>query len=500
MKKGFDSEEYLKEQSKYILERVHHYDKLYLEFGGKLFNDLHAHRVLPGFDSNAKVALLKKLRDQIEVIICIYAGDIERNKVNENLGITYDQEVLKLIDDLRAQGIPVNSVVLTRYAEQPSAKIFMNRLERRGFRVYVHRSIEGYPTDIDKVVSDAGYGSNPYIPTDKPIVVVTAPGPGNGKLATCLSQLYHEAKRGVSAGYSKFETFPVWDLPLKHPVNVAYEAATVDLKDINMIDDYHVEAYDKVAVNYNRDIETFPVLKRILEKISGKESEFKSPTDMGVNCVSSGIFDDAAVQEAAKQEIIRRFFKASVDYKKGLIDAEAFERSRMLMEKMNLSERDRKVVLAARETAATMSSSDLEPACVVALELNDGTLITGKRKNMMQATAAAVLNALKYLAKINDGIYLLSPVVLQPILKLKQHTSHLQESLLNLNEILIALSMSAATNPMAQAAFDCIGALDGVNLHSTTILTTNDEKTLRALGIDYTSDDAFATDKLFYGM
>ncbi len=500
MKAGFDSKRYLEEQSKFILERVAKYDKLYLEFGGKLFNDMHAKRVLPGFDANAKVELLKRLKNEIEVIICMYAGDIERNKINENLGITYDSEVMKLIDDLKAQGIPVNSVVLTRYADQPGAKIFVNKLERRDIKVYIHRAIEGYPSDIDRVVSETGYGVNPYIKTEKPIVVVTAPGPGNGKLATCLSQLYHEAQQGLIAGYSKFETFPVWNLPLKHPVNVAYEAATVDLKDINMLDFYHMDAYGTMAVNYNRDIETFPILKRILEKITGRESDFKSPTDMGVNCISAGIFDDAVVAEAANQEIIRRYFKALVDYKKGRVDLDAFERSRMLMEKMDLSENDRKVVPVARDLAGTTLGSEDETVSVVALELHDGTIITGKRKSMMQATAAAVLNALKYLAGINDNIYLLSPVVLKPIGELKRKTSHLQEQLLDLNEILIALSMSAATNPSAHAAFSCIDQLDGTNLHSTTILNANDEKTLRALGIDYTSDDDYATENLFYGI
>lgn len=499
MTNGFDSKKYLEEQSKYILERVDLFDKLYLEFGGKLFNDMHAKRVLPGFDPNIKVSLLRRLREKIEVIICMYAGDIERNKINENLGITYDMEVMKLIDDLKAQGIPVNSVVLTRYADQPAAKVFVNRLERRDIKVYVHRNIEGYPSDIDTVVSDAGYGTNPYIETTRPIVVVTAPGPGNGKLATCLSQLYYESRMGIKAGYSKFETFPVWDLPLKHPVNVAYEAATVDLKDINMLDFYHMEAYGRVAVNYNRDIETFPILKRIVERITGRESDFKSPTDMGVNCISSGITDGDAVIQAANDEIIRRYFKASVDYKKGRIDSEAFERSRILMEKMGLSETDRKVVPAARQLADSMTMDEMENATAVVLELKDGTLITGKRKSLMQATAAAILNALKFLAGINDNIYLLSPVVLEPISQLKQKTSHAQEQLLDLNEILIALSMSAATNPSAQAAFNFIDQLDGTNLHSTTILNTSDEKMLRALGIDYTSDDEYATDKLFYG-
>lgn len=499
MKQGFSSQKYLEEQSKYILKRVNNYDKLYLEFGGKLFNDMHAKRVLPGFEQNAKVELLKKMRDEIEVIICIYAGDIERNKINENLGISYDMEVLKLIDDLKAESIPVNSVVLTRYQDQPSAKIFVNKLSRRNIPVYIHHNIEGYPADIEKVVSDEGYGSNPYIETTKPIVVVTAPGPGNGKLATCLNQLYHEAKKGLIAGYSKFETFPVWDLPLKHPVNVAYESATVDLKDINMIDFYHMEAYNRTTVNYNRDIETFPVLKRILEKITGKESEFQSPTDMGVNLISAGIEDDEAVQEAAKQEIIRRYFKARVDYKKGQLDGEAFERSRMLMEKMGLVEDMLKPVPVARACVQEAGKGkDDEISSVVAIELADGSMVTGRKKNIMHASAAAVLNALKQSAGINDKIDLLSPVVLEPIVQLKRKTSQNQESILNLNEILIALSMSAATNPTAAAAFKYIDHLAQANLHSTTMLTASDEKTLRSLGINYTSDDNFSSDQLFY--
>lgn len=498
MKLGFDSEKYLNEQSKFILERVNNYDKLYLEFGGKLFNDMHAKRVLPGFDENAKVKLLKHMKDKIEVIICIYAGDIERNKVNENLGISYDMEVLKLVDDLRASQIPVNSVVLTRYSGQESAKMFMNKLERRGVKVYKHENTKGYPTDVDTIVSDEGYGMNPFIETTKQIVVVAAPGPGNGKLATCLNQLYHEYKRGVAAGYSKFETFPVWNLPLQHPVNIAYEAATVDLKDINMIDSYHMEAYGEVAINYNRDIETFPVLRRILEKISGKESEFKSPTDMGVNRVGYAITDDEVVSAAAKQEIVRRYFKTAVDYKKGVVDLDTYERIRLIMEKLNLTDSDRKVVPLAREAAKALPQVEGEAASAVAIELNDGHIVTGKRKETMQASAAAVLNALKYLAGINDNIHLLSPVVLEPIGNLKTKAFRQKDQTLDLDEILIALSMSAATNPVAQAALGSISCLRGANAHSTTMLNGSDENTLRSLGIEATSDPKFVSSSLFY--
>ncbi len=317
MKKiGFDSEKYIEEQSAYILERVNHYDKLYLEFGGKLVDDKHAKRVLPGFEEDAKIKLLQKLKDQAEILICVYAGDIERNKIRGDYGITYDMDILRLIDELRGYGLLINSVVITRYSGQPATKVFINKLERRNIKVYKHSEIEDYPVNVEKIVSEDGFGKNEYIETTKPIVVVTAPGPGSGKLATCLNQLYHESQKGHAAGYSKFETFPVWNVPLKHPLNIAYEAATVDLKDVNMIDSFHFDAYNKVAVNYNRDVETFPVIKRIIEKITGKESVYQSPTDMGVNRVGFGIVDDTVVQEASKQEIIRRYFQTECDFKK----------------------------------------------------------------------------------------------------------------------------------------------------------------------------------------
>ena len=500
MKIGFDHKKYLEEQSKFILERVNNYDKLYLEFGGKLMFDLHAKRVLPGFDENAKIKLLQKLKEKVEVVICVYAGDIERNKIRGDFGTTYDVEVFKLIDDLRAYDLDVNSVVITRFADQPSTSLFINKLERRGIKVYKHRHTKGYPTDIDTIVSKEGYGKNPYIETSKPIVVVTGPGPGSGKLATCLSQLYHEYEKGNSAGYSKFETFPVWNVPLKHPLNIAYEAATVDLKDVNMIDSFHFDAYNKVAVNYNRDIESFPLLKRIIEKITGKESVYKSPTDMGVNRVGFGIIDDAIVREASEQEIIRRYFKTICEYKKGYINKETADRSKLIMEELNLKETDRKVVLPAREYGVLNkiedSKNDTFP--VVALELSDGKILTGKKSDIMDASAAVILNSIKYLANINDEIHLLSPVILEPIINLKQKTLGIKDTTLNCEEILIALSICAATNPTTEAALNKLNELKGCQGHSTTIIEGNDEQTFRRLGIDITSDPIFESEKLYY--
>ena len=499
MKIGFDHEKYLEEQSKYILERVNNYDKLYLEFGGKLLFDLHAKRVLPGFDENAKIKLLHKLRENVEVVICVYAGDIERNKIRGDFGITYDMDVLRLIDDLRSYDLEVNSVVITRYNDQPSATVFINKLERRGIKVYKHRATKGYPTDVDTIVSEEGYGKNPYIETSKPIVVVTAPGPGSGKLATCLSQLYHENKRGNVAGYSKFETFPVWNVPLKHPLNIAYEAATVDLKDVNMIDYFHLEAYGETAVNYNRDLETFPVLKRIIEKITGKESVYKSPTDMGVNRVGFGIVDDEVVKEASRQEIIRRYFKTGCEYKKGYVDQETFEHAKLIMEQVNLKEEDRKVVIPARERAAKLreqGNNGIHTA--VAMELNDGTILTGKGSELLDASAAVLLNSIKHLANIADDMHLISPVILEPILALKSKTLGNQKISLNCEEVLIALSISAATNPIAQVAMEKLSMLKGCQVHSVTILPTTDEQTFRKLGVDVTCDAEYASESLFY--
>ncbi|MGL4672985.1 DUF1846 domain-containing protein [Cetobacterium sp.] len=499
MKIGFDHNKYLEEQSKYILERVNNFDKLYLEFGGKLLFDLHAKRVLPGFDENAKIKLLQKLKEKVEVIICVYAGDIERNKIRGDFGITYDMDVFRLIDDLRERELEVNSVVITRYDDQPSTSLFITKLERRGIKVYQHRATKGYPTDVDTIVSEEGYGKNPYIETTKPIVVVTAPGPGSGKLATCLSQLYHENKRGNAVGYSKFETFPVWNVPLKHPLNIAYEAATVDLKDVNMIDSFHLEAYGETAVNYNRDIEAFPVLKRIIEKITNKESIYKSPTDMGVNRVGFGIIDDEVVKEASKQEIIRRYFKTGCEYKKGYVDKETFQRAKLIMEELGLKESDRKVVTAAREHLDKQKACDTtELLSSVAMELTTGLILTGKKSNVLDSSSAVLINALKAIAGINDNIHLISPTIIEDITKLKKTTLQSKNVGLDCEEMLIALTISAATNPMAQAALDQLPTLKGAQLHSTTILGKGDEQTLRKLGVDVTCDPVFPTENLYY--
>lgn len=498
MKIGFDHLKYLEEQSKYILERVNNYDKLYLEFGGKLMYDMHAKRVLPGFDENAKIKLLNKLKEKVEVVICVYAGDIERNKIRGDFGITYDMDVFRLIDDLRGNELEVNSVVITRYNDQPSVTVFMNKLKRRGIKVYKHRATKGYPTDVDTIVSEEGYGKNPYIETTKPIVVVTAPGPGSGKLATCLSQLYHEHKRGKEAGYSKFETFPVWNVPLKHPLNIAYESATVDLKDVNMIDSFHLDAYGEKAVNYNRDIEAFPVLKRIIEKITGEESVYQSPTDMGVNRISCGIIDDDIIKEASKQEIIRRYFKTACEYKKGYVDRETSDRAKLIMEELNLKESDRKCVAPARKKSEAFKCQNVDVYPAVALELKDGTIVTGRKTNIMDAAAAVLLNAIKYFANLDDSIHLIAPEILEPIMNLKEKILSDRNTLLSCEEVLIALTISATTNPVAKAALTKLGELNGTQAHSTTILSKNDDQTYGKLGIDVTADPHFPTENLYY--
>ena len=499
MKIGFDHNKYLEEQSKYILERVNNFDKLYLEFGGKLLYDLHAKRVLPGFDENAKIKLLHKLKENVEVVICVYAGDIERNKIRGDFGITYDMDVLRLIDDLRSYELEVNSVVITRFDDQPATTVFINKLERRGIKVYKHRATKGYPTDVDTIVSEEGYGRNPYIETTKPIVVVTAPGPGSGKLATSLSQLYHEDKRGKVAGYSKFETFPVWNVPLKHPLNIAYEAATVDLKDVNMIDPFHLEAYGETAVNYNRDIEAFPVLKRIIEKITGKESIYKSPTDMGVNRVGFGIVDDEVVREASKQEIIRRVLNAACDYKKGYIDKDTYQRAKLIMEELQLKETDRRVLRAARERLEKLKAEDPnEFYSAVAIELDDGTMITGKGSQTMCAAASAILNAIKYHAGIADEVHLIAPEIAEPIMNLKSINFKSKNVTLNCEEVLIALSICAVTDERAKRAIDNLYKLKGSQAHSTSILGKTDDQLVRKLGMDMTCDSVFPTENLYY--
>ncbi|MEI5994303.1 DUF1846 domain-containing protein [Candidatus Enterococcus mansonii] len=501
MKKlGFDPQKYIEEQSKYILERVDHYDKLYLEFGGKLIGDMHAKRVLPGFDADAKIKLLQKLKDQAEILICVYAGDIERNKIRGDYGITYDMDILRQIDELREYGLAVNSVVITRYSGQPSTKMFINKLERRNIKVYKHEAIEDYPSNLEKIVSEEGFGKNDYIPTTKPIVVVTAPGPGSGKLATCLNQLYHESRNGKTAGYSKFETFPVWNVPLKHPLNIAYEAATVDLKDVNMIDSFHFDKYQQVAVNYNRDVETFPVIKRIIEKITGEESVYQSPTDMGVNRVGFGIIDDDVVKEASKQEIIRRCFATECDFKKGLIDEEIVNRIKLIMEEVELKKEDRKAVLPARQYSEQLreKNQSSETPAVIAFELADGRIVKGRTSGLMDSCSSAILNSIKTLANISDEILLLSPVILETIQTMKKKELHSKITALKANEILIALAISAVTNPTAQLAYDKLSELSGVQAHSTVMLSKNDEQTLRELGLDVTSDAVYPSENLYY--
>ncbi|MGY3765846.1 DUF1846 domain-containing protein [Vagococcus vulneris] len=503
MEIGFDSKKYIEEQSKYILERVDDYDKLYLEFGGKLIGDKHAKRVLPGFDEDSKIKILQKLKEKAEIVICVYAGDIERNKIRGDYGITYDMDILKSIDEFKEYGLSVNSVLITRYTGQPATKIFINKLEKRNIRVYTHETIEGYPYNIDQIVSDEGFGKNPYIETTKPIVVVTAPGAGSGKLATSLSQIYHENQMGRVAGYSKFETFPVWNLPLKHPVNIAYEAATVDLKDVNMIDSFHYEAYGEVAVNYNRDLETFPVIKRIIERITNKPSVFKSPTDMGVNRVGFGIINDEVIQQASKAEIIRRCFDTECFYKRGLVDEEVVNRIQLIMEEMVLKKEDRGPVIPAREYAEKVRNrsdiiEELSVMSVMAFELPDGKIITGRSTHLMEAAASCILNSVKYLANISDDILLLSPVILETIQRMKVSELHSKITALNTNEVLIALAMSAVTNPTAQLAYDQLTHLTGTQAHSTVILNKDDEQIVKKLGIDVTSDAVFPSENLFY--
>ena len=480
--KGFDNAKYLETQSAKILERVSMFDgKLYLEFGGKLFDDFHASRVLPGFEPDSKFKMLSLLKEQVEVLIAINVSDIEKNKYRSDLGITYDSEVLRLIDMFRDKGFYVGSVVLTRFANQPSAIAFQKRLETLGVKVYRHYPIAGYPSEVEKIVSEEGYGKNEYVVTTRPIVVVTAPGPGSGKMATCLSQLYHENKRGVKAGYAKYETFPVWNLPLNHPVNVAYEAATADLDDLNMIDPFHVEAYGQMAVNYNRDVEIFPVLSAMMTKIMGK-SIYKSPTDMGVNMAGNCIVDDNACQEASKQEIIRRFYNAQLEVKKGLISKEVTSKIEILMQKMQITIKDRKVV----ESALNKETLTGTPSC--AIELNDGTIITGKTTDLLGACASGILNALKVLGNIDDSIDLISSAVIEPIQELKVKFMGSQNPRLHPEEILMALAFSAVTNPTAKVALNQLSKLQGTQLHSSVQLSHADIKSLKKLGIDVTCE------------
>lgn len=491
MKQGFDSELYMQKQKEQILKRISQFGKLYLEFGGKLFDDLHAARVLPGFDKAAKIKLLTSLKDEAELIICISAGDIERNKIRADYGITYGTEVARMIDNISNQGISINSVVITMFEDQQSAIAYKSKLENRGIKVFLHRKTKGYPHDVDTIVSDSGYGANPYIPTTKPLVVVSAPGPGSGKLATCLSQVYHENKRGVNASYAKFETFPIWNLPLLHPVNLAYEAATADLLDVNQIDTFHYDAYGIMAVNYNRDLEAFPVLKAILTKISSSNVVYKSPTDMGVNMAGYCIYDDDAVCEAAKQEIIRRYLKGLVDFKNGLANEKTVLRLEFLMSKLSLKVEDRVVVTAAREKESKTGKPSM------AIELEDGRIIRGKGSDNMSASAACVFNAVKVLADIPKSVKLISPDIIAPINRLKKNILKDKDKALNLEEALLALTICANADPTAKLALKQLNSLNNLQAHSTCILKEADEEALRKFGINLTSDPKFSSNDLY---
>ena len=497
----FDNEKYLEEQTLEILKRVKMFDnKLYLEFGGKLLYDYHAARVLPGYDPNIKMRLLSKLKDKADILLCIFAGDIERKKIRADFGITYDSDALKLIDDLRSWGINVLGVNITRFENQPSATLFKNKLERRDIQVYTHSFTKGYPTDVDMIVSDEGYGENGYIKTEKPLVIVTGPGPGSGKLATCLSQLYHDYRQGRKSGYAKFETFPIWNIPLKHPVNVAYEAATADIKDFNLIDPFHLEAYGKVAVNYNRDVEVFPVLKRILEKITGGESFYKSPTDMGVNRAGFAITDDKGTKEAAMQEIIRRYFRYRCEYAMGLADKETVQRVELFIKESNLEPEHRKVVIPARRAAMTAQEENKGNEgiyCGAAIELQDGTVITGNNSALMHAATSLIIHAIKHLAGIPDKLPLLPEYITESVQKLKMEILKEKTMSLDLEEALIALSISAMANPAAQLAIETLKELRGCEVHMTHIPTPGDEAGLRRLGVNLTSDPNFSTKNLF---
>jgi len=505
MKKiGFDNEKYLKEQTAAILDRVKKFgNKLYLEFGGKLCFDYHAARVLPGYDPNVKIRLLQLLKDKIDIVLCIYAGDIEKGRVRGDFGITYDAATLKLIDDLRKWGLDILAVVITRFAHQPSATIFKNKLERRGVKVYLHYPIGGYPANIDLVVSDEGFGKNEYIQTKNPIVVVTGPGPGSGKLATCFSQLYQEHKRGINAGYAKFETFPIWNLPLKHPVNIAYEAATADIQDFNLVDPFHLSTYNETAINYNRDVESFPILKLILSKIFDKSAElpiYNSPTDMGVNRAGFGIVDDKLVQEAARQELIRRYFRYNTEYVLGIEKKETVERVVLLMEELGVKITDRAVVEVARiaaEEAEAKAKGNAGIYCGAAIELADGRTITGKNSQLMHAASSLILNAVKALANIPDEIHLLSPHIINQISKLKEGILNVESESLDLEETLIALSISATTNHTAELAMKKLVDLKGCEVHMTHIPTPGDEVGLKRLGVNLTTDGKFSSRNLF---
>ncbi len=501
---GFDNDLYLQEQTDAILGRVRdsRFNKLYLEFGGKILYDYHASRVLPGFDPNVKMKLLAGMKDSVEVIMCICAIDIERKKMRADFGITYDSDTLRTIDDFDKWGVNVSAVVITRYSEQPGAQSFLNKLQRRGVRVFTHKFTKGYPTDVELIVSEEGYGANSYIETKKPIIVVTGPGPGSGKLATCLSQLYHEHKRGINATYSKFETFPIWNLPLKHPVNAAYEAATAELKDVNMLDHFHLESFNEKAVNYNRDIEAFPLLQRILEKITGEPSYYKSPTDMGVNRAGFAIINDESVRYASHQEIIRRYFRYSCEYAMGLCDRDTVERVEVLMKDTGLSAEDRPVVSYSRNAAETAKAKGKGNKGVysgAALELPSGEIVTGYNSPLLHASSALILNAVKKLAGIPDNIDLLPSSILNSLVEFKENILNGTPVSLDLEETLITLAISSTSNPSANEAVQKLKELSGCEVHLTHIPTPGDAAGLRKLGLNATSDPDFSSKALYLG-
>ena len=489
---GFDNNKYLKLQSEKIAKRISQFSgKLYLEFGGKLFDDYHASRVLPGFKPDSKMQMLLKIKDKIEIIIAINSDAIEKAKVRDDLGITYDQDVLRLIDNFRSIGFLIGSVCLTQFNNQPLAKLFEKKLQKQGIKTYHHYPISNYPNDVENIVSENGLGKNDYIKTTKPLVVVTAPGPGSGKMATCISQLYHDNKHGIKSGYAKFETFPIWSIPLKHPLNLAYEAATIDLDDVNMIDPFYLEAYNKIAVNYNRDIEIFPVLDKMFIKIYG-HSIYKSPTDMGVNMIGECISDDEVCKEASKQEIIRRYYKLMYQYIKDEVTDSQVNKMELLMSSNNIQVSDRKCVLPCLEKANKTHG----PAA--AIELNDGKIITGKTSSLLGATSSMLINSLKYLAEIDDKIDLLPPAIIEPIARLKIDDLGCKNPRLHIQEVLVALSISAVTNPLAALALKQIPHLNKCQVHSSVILAYTDLSTLKKLGINVTTEPVYENNTLFH--
>ena len=492
MRIGFDNEKYLKMQSEHIRQRIGQFgDKLYLEFGGKLFDDYHASRVLPGFAPDSKLRMLLQLADQAEIVIAINAADIEKNKMRYDLGITYDVDVLRLIQAYTDKGLYVGSVVITQYSGQPSADLFKSKLEHMGIRVYRHYVIDGYPNNIPLIVSDEGYGKNDYIETTKPLVIITAPGPGSGKMATCLSQLYHENKRGIKAGYAKFETFPIWNIPLKHPVNLAYEAATADLNDVNMIDPFHLEAYGITTVNYNRDVEIFPVLNAIFEGIYGT-SPYKSPTDMGVNMAGNCIIDDEACREASYQEIIRRYYQALNRVAKEEGSREEVYKIELLMKQAKISTDLRSTVTAANNRAKELGSP------CAAMELPDGSIVTGKTTNLLGASAALLLNAVKVLGNIDNDVHLIAPSAIEPIQKLKVNYLGIRNPRLHTDEVLIALSMCAATDENAQIALNQLSKLKGCQVHTSVMLSDVDITIFKKLGVNLTSEPVYEQQRIYH--